>query len=204
MKIIVPLLSGLCVLLTAGCVAAPIACYALFNWGAYIARPLITWGWSENSIRVIMGSGLNWFDYVRYFWYQVSHALGAFFVYADVTGFYGPGVPLLIGYAALMFMIGCVGAIYKRLWLPVLWILLVAFFGGVLLNGNPSSSHFVASIPAICWLVALPLTWLAEKGRGRLALLVLIVILLTDLVFYFGIYLASQPHDLINTFPPIP
>jgi hypothetical protein len=86
----------------------------------------------------------------------------------------------------------------------VLWVLLTIFLGGFMLTGAPSSSHYVVSIPAISWLVALPLMWLIETGHWRWAVALLIVIIVTDLGFYFGIYVPGGPRDLIHPFPTWP
>jgi 4-amino-4-deoxy-L-arabinose transferase-like glycosyltransferase len=182
------------------CVAAPMLIFALFRFSTYTSHMPDVWGWSEGAIRVITGDPLN---LPAYLWYQITHSLGAYFLYDDVTGFYGPGIPFLIGLAVPLFLIGIGIAIYKRQWIPVLWILLVTFFGGFLLAGNPSSSHYVPSIPAICWLVALPLGWLFEHKHSRWAFLLLAIILTTDLYFYFAVYVPGGPRDLINAFPTI-
>ncbi len=187
-------------LVTALCVAAPMIFYILFNTQIYLNRPAETFGWSADAIRVITGDPIN---LPAYIWYQITHTLGAYTFYTDITGFYGPGVPFLIGLSAPLFIIGFFWAIYKRNWIPVLWVALVSLFGGFLLAGNPSSSHYVASIPALCWLVAVPLDWLSENGRSRLAFLLLTAIVFTDLYFYFGIYVPGKPYDLTGAFPLI-
>ncbi|MDE3092058.1 MAG: hypothetical protein KGJ80_22010, partial [Chloroflexota bacterium] len=101
-----------------------------------------------------------------------------------------------------LFIIGFFWAIYKRQFIPVLWILLTTILGGFLSIGAPSSSHYVVAIPAICWLIAIPLSWLMEHGQGRLALAMLFAVVVTDLGFYFGVYVPSHPRDLIGSFPP--
>lgn len=185
-------------IITSVCVAAPLGLSAILNWEVFIGRARQTWGWSPEAIRVITGENIN---ILRYLWHQVTRSLGAFTVFADETGFYGPGIPFVIGLAALLFLIGFIWAVFNRKWLPVLWILLTAFFGGFLLGGNPSSSHFVVAIPAICWLTALPLIWLYENGHPRWSIVLLLVVLITDLAFYFGVYVPGEPRDLIGAFP---
>jgi hypothetical protein len=134
----------------------------------------------------------------------VVYAAGAFTVFPDVTGFYGPGVPLLFGAAAVLFIVGMLWALRLRQFLPLMWIILTVIFGGILLTGNPSSSHYVVSIPAICWLSAMPLGWLIQMGRWRHALAIGALVVATDLSFYFGVYVPSAPHDLQTPFPDWP
>ena len=144
------------------------------------------------------------YDLLGYAGRQTWRALGAFTTVPDVTGFYGPGVPLVIGLAAPLFVVGFLWSAYKRRWIPVLWVLLTALLGGFMLTGAPSSSHYTVSIPAICWLIAVPLGWLVAHDRRRLALLALSIVIVTDLVFYFVIYVPGGPRDLFNPFPPWP
>jgi hypothetical protein len=80
----------------------------------------------------------------------------------------------------------------------------MTFFGGFLLTGAPSSSHYIGVIPAVCWLTAVPLGWLAGKGYWRLAVTGVFLIVATDLLFYFCIYVPSGPTDLIHAFPAGP
>jgi hypothetical protein len=74
----------------------------------------------------------------------------------------------------------------------------------MLLTGNPSSSHYVVSIPAICWLTAVPLGWLTQKGYWRHAVIIAALVIVTDLVFYFGVYVPGDPRDLQLPFPELP
>lgn len=183
------------------CVAAPIFAFALHNPQAYFARTQTVMGWTPEAIRIVMGPETT---LLQYFWYQFAHSFGAYQVFPDDTGFYRPGVPLVYGPGAVVFSIGLLLALYMKKWLPVLWLILTALLGGFLLSGPSGSSHFVVSIPAICWLMALPLNWLAENKKGRLAWGLLALILAVDIIFYFGIYAATPSGDLVNPFPPIP
>ena len=186
--------------LTAIAVAAPIVIFAVTNPNIYLFRTRQAIGWTPEAIKVISGGPLN---ISQYAWFQLTRSLGAFTVYPDVTGFYGPDAPLVFGTAAMLFLVGAVWMVYRRNWLPLLWLLLVAFFGGFLMGGAPSSSHYVTAIPAICWLVAAPLDWLYENGHIRLTYFLLAVVLASDLYFYFGIYVPGHPRDLILQFPII-
>ena len=180
-------------LVMAACVAAPIAMHILLDPGPYFARWNVSFGWHPETVRAVMGGQLDWWGYA---WHQIWHSLGAFTVFPDTTGFYGPGVPFLFGPAAILFVVGLVWAAYKRIYTPILWIGLTVIFGGILLAAAPSSSHYVVSIPAICWLVAVPLNGLIEHGRWRLALALLLVVSIADLGFYFLEYIPGSPPDL--------
>jgi 4-amino-4-deoxy-L-arabinose transferase-like glycosyltransferase len=186
--------------LTAVTVAAPITFFALLVPDTYFERSRIVFGWQPDAIIHAVGD----LDYGAYLWHQIWRNFGAFTTVPEITGFYGPGVPLLIGVAAPLFVIGVLWAFWKRQWMPLLWMLFTLFFGGIMLTGAPSSSHLAVSIPAICWLTAVPLNWLWQKGHWKLVLLLLAAIMLTDLIFYFGVYVPSDPRDLFNRIPEWP
>ncbi len=181
-------------------VAAPIALFALLEPEVYFDRSQMVMGWTAVEIEQITRGGTVW----QYLGHQLWYNWGAFTSVSEVTGFYGPNVPFLIGLASTLFMIGFVWSLWQRQWLPVLWLTCVVLFGGILLNGSPSSSHYVASIPVICWLTAVPLGWLWQHKQKHLVVLLLLFIVLTDLYFYFGVYVPGHPHDLIHPLPPMP
>lgn len=188
-------------ILTAIFIAGPLIIYAISDPVPFFERSQTVFGWRTESIVQITGNPPDRWSYA---WYQLWRSVGAFVSVPDVTGFYGPGVPLLIGLAAPLFTFGFFWAIYKRQLIPVLWIMVTVIFGGFLLLDPPGSSHYVVAIPAICWLIAIPLNQLMERGHLRLALALLSLILLTDIVFYFAIYVPGNPRDLIHPFPPFP
>jgi 4-amino-4-deoxy-L-arabinose transferase-like glycosyltransferase len=196
-RLIVHLGKFLAVALT---VAAPILIFALLEPDLYLDRTRVVMGWTEEAITTTIGE----YNLLRYLVYQLWHNFGAFTSVVDITGFYGPGVPFLIGLAAPLFVIGFFWAIWKRHFLPVAWVLLTVIFGGIMLTGAPSSSHYVVVIPAICWLVAIPIDWLWEKDYKAAAIIALVAIVAADLIFYFTIYVPSGPRDLFNTLPPLP
>lgn len=185
--------------LTAAVIAAPLLMFVLSNPAAYLVRANEAYGWSVDAIRTV-SPDLNLWDY---FWHQFIHSVGAFNLYPDVTGFYGPGTPLLIGIASPLFVIGFFWAIYERQFVPVVWIVLTVIFGGMMVSGAPSSSHFAVSMPAIIWLIAIPLGWLVRRGNWRLAAAIIVLIMLTDLAFYFGVYVPGRPRDLKYPFPAL-
>jgi hypothetical protein len=186
--------------LMATVIAAPLFLYALKDPVPFFDRSQMVWGWREDAALLATGDPGDWLGYG---WRQLWRSAGAFTAVPDVTGFYGPGVPLLIGLAGPLFIIGLFWAIYKKRWLPILWIVLTVILGGFLLADPPGSSHYVVAIPAICWLVAIPLDWLAERGWGKLAVGLVTAVVLVDLYFYFFIYVPGNPHDLIHVFPTL-
>jgi len=190
-------------LVTAACVAAPLAMFALRDPANFLLRMRQVFAWQPEAIKILTHGQP---DLPAFFWHQLTHSLGAFTTYPDNAGFYAPGVPLLIGLAVPLFVIGIAWSIWSRRSrsMPVLWIVLTAFLGGFLLADPPSSSHYVVAIPAICWLVAMPLSWLVENGRRPWAVIALLAIVAMDLVFYFAVYVPGKPRDLILPFPPLP
>jgi hypothetical protein len=186
---------------TAGCIAAPLGAFALFNPRTYFSRVPVVMGWYPEAVREITGRVDAWWEY---FWHQAGHSFGAYVAYPDVTGFYRPGIPLLFGLASLVFLVGVFVALDTRRWIPLVWVALTAVLGGFIMRGAPSSSHFVVSIPGIVWLVALPLDALIARGRWKLALALTAAIMVSDLVFYFGVYVPASPADLTVPFPTPP
>ena len=189
-------------LATAAVIAAPLAMFALRDPDNFFLRAREVYGWTPAEIRLVTGDPSRVGDF---FWHQLTRSIGAYTAFPDTTGFYGPGVPLLIGLAAPLFVLGGAWSIYKRQFMPVVWVLLTALLGGFLLASAPGSSHYVVSIPAICWLVATPLSALIETRRRRLIALGLIglsIIVVTDLYFYFGVYVPRGPVDLRFPFTP--
>lgn len=137
-------------------------------------------------------------------WDQLVRSVYSFTSLAENSGFYRPGVPLVIGLAVPLLIAGGLWAIYKRQLLPVVWLGLTAFLGGFLLQALPASNHYVVAIPAIAWLIALSLDQLSAFGGHRLALAALAIVIATDLYFYFGIYAMGPTGDLVLPFPPNP
>ena len=183
------------------CVVAPLMLFAIQDPVPFFERTRTVFGWQPEIITRVTGTPP---DRLAYAWHQLWRSVGAFISVPDVTGFYGPRVPFLIGLAAPLFAAGFFWAIYKRRLLPVVWIILTVFLGGFLLSDPPGSSHYVIAIPAIVWLMAMPLDWLYSQGHPRLAIALIFLILVTDFVFYFTIYVPSGPRDLIHPFPPLP
>lgn len=186
--------------LTAFVVVIPLAIFAWYAPDIFFSRVRDVVGWHRDAVVGAMGS----YDLWGYAKRQIVQNVGAFVAVPDTSGFYGSGVPLLIGLAAPLFLVGLLWEAGRRAWLPVLWILTTLVIGGILMKGAPSGSYFVGAIPAMCWLVASPIDWLWSRGRARLALFLVVAIMATDAFFYFTVYAASHPRDLVHPMPPWP
>ncbi len=189
-------------LLLATVVAAPVLIFAAANPANLLARFEQDLFWHG----LAQGYGLGSFEiHVSAILDQAVRSLTGFTTLPDQTGFFGGQVPLMLGLAAPMLAGGVIWACWRREFLPVLWLGLTMFLGGFMLQATPSSSHFVVAIPALAWLIAKPLGALADAGRPVLAFLLLGVIMATDLVYYFGVYIPSgaSPH-LVSPFPTPP
>lgn len=138
-------------------------------------------------------------------WAQFVRTLGSFTTLTDQTGFYGPGVPLVLGLSAPLLVAGLFWTWRQRQYLPAFWLGLVALLAGFVIGGTPSSSHYVVVIPALSWLIATPLSALYGLGKKRLALALVVLILVIDLGFYFGVYIpGGAHHHLEHSFPTLP
>jgi len=182
----------------ATCTAAPILLFIVLNPEGYLFRQSTTWGWTPEAVRQIAGTSNRWLEY---FWHQFTRSFGAYTTFADMSGFYDPGVAFLFGVSALAFMAGVFLSVRRRRWLPPAWVILTSLLGGFVMREVPSSASYVISIPGILWLVALPLDALMSRGHRSLALALLAAILVTDLVFYFGVYALHGAPALIFPFP---
>jgi hypothetical protein len=101
---------------------------------------------------------------------------------------------------------GLIWAVWQREFLPVIWLGLTMFFGGFAMTYTPSSPHYVAAIPAVVWLVALPIEALGRLTRPWIAWGALAAIVAFDMFYYFGVYIpaAALWSDLRVPFPPGP
>jgi 4-amino-4-deoxy-L-arabinose transferase-like glycosyltransferase len=195
------LLHTLKMLAAAACVAAPLLVFAAFEPGQFFDRANVDFAWTPGVIAQVTGSPTNW---LGFFWYQLVHSTGGLFVYQDSSGFYAPGIPFLIGLAGPLMLGGLVWAIWKKQYLLIVWLVCMVAFGGMMLTASPAGSHFIAAIPVICWSIAAALNWVMERGWKKLAIAMLVLVVLTDLVFYFVVYPAVPRGDLNMPFPPWP
>jgi len=181
-------------------IAIPLIVFSAVKPEHFFDRLNTIYGWKSAAVTATLG---NTASYSEYLIHQVVHSFGAYNFFTDVTGFYAPKIPFLIGVSSLLFPIGIGLAFYRKQYFPILWVFLVTMLGGVLIVGTPASSHFIASIPAVCWLVAIPIHWASETKYSRWATIALVVIIITDLVFYFGVYSAGKYGDFTVPFPSV-
>lgn len=186
----------------ASVIAAPLMVFAFVQPEAFFDRVNVIYGWSPEAITSTLGpTATTW----EYFVYQMTRSFGAYNYYTEVTGFYAPQIPFLIGISSILFLAGIILSFYQKQYFAFFWMALVTLLGGVMTVGTPGSSHFIPVIPAICWLVAMPLRWLLETKYRTWAYLLLAGIILTDLYFYFGFYVNNPSYDFQLEFPsPVP
>jgi hypothetical protein len=188
-------------LVMALCTAVPLVIFAMLHRDLFFVRTNELYVWKPETIQIFIG---DQGDYAAFFWRQFSGAFGIYNIIPEQSGFYASQVPLLLGFASLLFLVGIGWAFHKKLFLPILWILCVAIFGGFLVSPPPSSQHYVVAIPAMCWLIAIPIDWMFETNRRAWAITLLLAIIIVDLIFYFFIYYATPGGDLILPFPQVP
>ncbi len=184
---------------TAAVIAAPLVVFAFRVPDFFFDRANLIRGWTPQAIMAYSeGAEMSYLDYAIH---QFQYSFGAYNFFPEITGFYLPEIPFLIGFASILFMIGISLAFNKTHFLALVWILIVTTLGGILIDGTPGSTHFIGAIPAICWLVALPIDKLFESGNRHLAYALLAAIIITDIYFYFIIYSGSPSPDLSLLFP---
>lgn len=185
----------------AAVIAAPLVMFALRVPEFFFDRANMIRGWTPQAILAYsQGAEMSYLDYAIH---QFKYSFGAYNFFPEVTGFYKPEIPFLVGFASILFMFGIAFAFNKKHFLALVWILIVTTLGGILLDGTPGSTHFIGAIPAICWLVALPIDKLFESGNHRFAYAILAVVILTDIYFYFLIYSGNPSPDLSLPFPVV-
>lgn len=175
-------------------VAAPLVMFAIYVPEFFFDRASLVNGWKANLIQP---------SFHEYLFSQIQKSFGAYNFYPEVTGFYAPNAPFLIGFASILFLIGVWVAFRQKHFFPLVWIFIVTVLGGVLLDGTPASTHFIGVIPAICWVIATPLNKLFENNQQKWAYAFLALILVSDLLFYFFVYPSSNRANLTAPFPPI-
>ncbi len=181
--------------------AAPLIVFSLIKPDHFFDRVNTIFGWGTGTAALTLGGTASQWDY---FVYQFTRSFGAYNIYTDVTGFYAPEIPFLIGVSSLLFLVGIALSVWRKQFLPVAWVILVTILGGAMMIGTPASSHFIPVIPAICWLVAIPIQQVSESKRPYWAYLLLAAVIIVDLSFYFAVYSASPHGDFTVPFPSVP
>ncbi|MGD8552582.1 MAG: glycosyltransferase family 39 protein [Anaerolineales bacterium] len=187
-------------LAVAAVVAIPLIIFALDNTDLFLSRATVNWTLSDK-----ISEETGWWPIFKLLANQAWLSFAGFYTYSEQAAFYKSGVPFLIGFTGLFFIVGILWAIYRRKMLPVFWLVLTIFFGGFLIPGPPGTSHLIPAVPAMLWLVAMPLSAMDRNGYKRLVPVLILLMIATDIYFYFGIY---NPYgvdpDLSLPFPTIP
>lgn len=167
------------------CVLGPLLVFALRNPDLFGFRMTDLFVFSPKVQDLVEREG-GMGPYMRQ---HIWHTLGTFLLFEDDTTFYAPGRPILFGLPAVLFLIGLCWTIGRRRnWVPVLWIALTLILGGFLTIGPLSTTHYLGLTPVMSWLIALPLSWLFERGWRKLVLGVIVAIMVWNVWFYFFQY----------------
>lgn len=182
----------------------------LFFWShpeefsAPINRVTIFQGWLENEIAV---TELPASQIIRE--QMVKAALG--FTQLPLRLLYDPGVPLLLGSAGALFLVGVFIALWQ-IGLRTLFILLplisVVFLSGFS-QDPPASQRYIVAMPLVAILLALPLgllwRWLRSLWPEYRRLLAVVLasamlwLMWTDVHYYFGEVYKSYILGGLNT-----
>jgi 4-amino-4-deoxy-L-arabinose transferase-like glycosyltransferase len=183
-------------------IALPLAMFTVANPQISLSRAQANYAWLSGAASLY---GTSWWSFLRLGIEQAWLALAGLTVLSDRSGFYGPGIPFLVGLAGLLFLAGLIWAIHRRQHLPLVWILTTFFFASVLISGPPHTSHTIGAVPAIMWVLALLVSDLARLRSPRLAWFILVLLMLTDVVAYFSIIGTGGGDPYFTApFPPSP
>ncbi|MGD2057505.1 MAG: glycosyltransferase family 39 protein, partial [Anaerolineales bacterium] len=189
-------------LAVAAAAAIPLFIFALDNPDLFLSRATINW-----TLPRMIGeqSQLSVGETILALGHQAWISFAGFFSFSDYTAFYKPGVPFLLGLSGIFFLAGILLAIYQRRVLLLVWLGITIFFGAFLIPGPPGTSHIIPAVPAMIWLVTLPLSEMYRHGYKRLVPILLLMMIATDIYFYYGIYIpGGADPDLSLPFPEIP
>ncbi len=147
---------------------------------------------------------------------QLRRASLAFTASLDASTSYNPGIPLLRTLPAIFFTVGVALAIWRvrrpRYALLLLWLLVTLIFGEALLVDAPGSHRVLIAAPFVALLVTSALFWIVGRLRAAYqaqgqrraafsrripahiaaALLLVLLFVAGDLIFYFGQYRQSH------------
>ena len=183
-------------------VALPLALFSLANPDIVLERAQLNYTWVPAAVSRFGQSG---WALLRMAAEQAWLTFAGLTVLPDRSAFYGPGVPFLLGLSGVFFVVGLLWSVFRRQYLPLVWIAATLFFAAFLIPGPPHTSHTIAAVPALIWIVALPLRDLARLGKPRLAWTLLVVLMLTDLAVYIAILGTGGGEPAFSLpFPPVP
>jgi 4-amino-4-deoxy-L-arabinose transferase-like glycosyltransferase len=187
-------------LAVAAVAALPLVIFALDNTDLFLSRATVNWTLSEQISKTT-----GWWPVVKLLANQAWISFAGFYTFSEHAAFYKSGVPFMIGFAGIFFLVGIFWAMYRRKMLPIFWLALTIFFGAFLIPGPPGTSHIIPAVPAMVWLAAMPLSAMEKNGYKRLVPILLLLMIATDIFFYFGIYTPyGVDPDLSLSFPLVP
>jgi hypothetical protein len=131
----------------------------------------------------------------------------------DNSTAYNPGVSILGFWPALLLVLGVGMAIWRirqlRYAILLIWVGVTLIFAGALLDSPPNSHRLLIAMPAVYVLVSLAAVWLVyqvlrlSKVSRRyvvpVVLSIAILIVMSDLFFYFGDYRDQTRYGDRNT-----
>lgn len=186
----------------AAAAALPLFIFAISNPDLFFSRATINWT-LPRMISEQNPIGLG--ETLLALGHQAWISFAGFFSFSDYTAFYKPGIPFLLGLSGIFFIAGILLAIYRKRVLLLVWLGLTIFFGAFLIPGPPGTSHIIPAVPVMVWLVTLPLSEMYKHGYKRLVPILLLMMIATDIYFYYGIYIpGGADPDLSLPFPDIP
>jgi 4-amino-4-deoxy-L-arabinose transferase-like glycosyltransferase len=188
----------------AAVVALPLALFSIANPELVLDRARLNYTWIPAALS---SDGATVWTFLGAVTKQAWLTFAGLTVLPDRSAFYGPGIPFLLGMAGVFFVAGVLWAVHRRRFLPLVWILVTLFFAAFLIPGSPHSSHTIAAVPAMVWVVAMLLSDLAQLGKARLAWGLLVLLMLTDLTAYVAIMGSGGGDPAFSVpfpFPPTP
>jgi 4-amino-4-deoxy-L-arabinose transferase-like glycosyltransferase len=192
------------ILAAAAVVALPLALFSIANPEHVLGRARMNYTWIPAELA---RQGTTPWTFLQAVVRQAWNTLAGLIVLPDTSAFYGPGIPFLPNLAGICFVGAIVWALSRRRFLPLAWVATTLFFAAFLIPGPPHSSHIIAAVPALMWLVAMVLADLARLGRPRLAWCLLALLMLTDLTAYIVIMGGGGGDPAFSVpfpFPPTP
>ena len=192
------------ILAAAAVVALPLALFSIANPELVLGRARTNYTWIPAELA---RQGATVWTFLQAIVRQAWLTFAGLTVLPDTSAFYGPGIPYLLGLAGIFFVGAILWALSRRRFLPLIWMATTLFFAAFLIPGSPHSSHAIAAVPAMVWLVTMVLSDLARLGRPRLAWGLLALLMLTDLTAYIVIIGGGGGDPAFSVpfpFPPTP
>jgi len=195
-------------LITAMSIVLPLAWFYINEPNQFldpISRVSILRG--DLSVQNLLSHASGW----KFLFQQIMIGLEAY-TYKPLIYWYAPESPLLRPTAVILFYLGYVYLILQnrdsRLFLLTIWLVVFGIISG-LSDSPPASQRYVASAPACALIVGYGLHKCTEtvesllprlqKLIGAMAFVTIIVVMTSDLYFYFVEYTSLSRIDNINS-----